>query len=77
MSTFVLVRFEYETATPAVLLGSAVGEWLLARDNAMLQSDVAIVPHAAAKPLLQVFIERVSEIAIASLDKTIDGTFLT
>ncbi|CAM3026142.1 DNA internalization-related competence protein ComEC/Rec2 [Vibrio diazotrophicus] len=51
---------------------TAVGEWLLARDNAMLQSDVMIVPHHGSKTSsTKAFIERVSpQIAIASLDKT-------
>ncbi|WP_165310835.1 DNA internalization-related competence protein ComEC/Rec2 [Vibrio ziniensis] len=50
---------------------TAVGEWLLTRDKAVVQSDVMLVPHHGSQTSsTEDFIERVSpEIAIASLDK--------
>ncbi|NIY91587.1 DNA internalization-related competence protein ComEC/Rec2 [Vibrio diazotrophicus] len=70
-----VVRVSDMKHTHSVLLSgdvTAVGEWLLARDNAILQSDVMIVPHHGSKTSSTVaFIERVSpKLAIASLDKT-------
>ncbi len=69
-----VIRIEDQQYGHSILLSgdvTAVGEWLLARDNVMLHSDVMLVPHHGSKTSsTQRFIQRVNpEIAIASLAK--------